>query len=449
MRFLRKFNNIHFLSLFANGSMTVINMVAVAILYRFLPIEATGTWIFYQTWVLFVDAFRTGLLNTAFVKYYSGASGDRKKEVVGSSWYIITILTLFIIILNVPAWFILQNSTQAGVDIFLKYLAINMIVTMPNLVAGVIAQGELKFDRLLYIRVFNNGLFLLVLIGLLVTGNLNLHLLIYFNLAAITLANLFSLLSGWSGIQYFKYKTKSCAAEIFNFGKYTVGTFISTSLFRITDTTFLTLWLGPSALAIYNLGQKLMEVVELPIRSLMATAMPSMSARYNQNDKEGTIYVMKKYIGMITLGLVPVLFISIFLADFAISLIGGGKYANTEAANVFRMFMFFSLISPADRFMATAIDVINKPNINFIKLIFIIIINLLGDYISVMVTKSVYGIALANVLPGIFAVIAGYYALQKYYMKFSLLDAYKVGFIELKLLASRFISKKNTIVDNI
>ncbi len=425
--------------------MTIVNMVTVAILYRFLPVEATGSWIFYQTWVLFVDSFRTGLLNTAFIKYYSGASEDRRKEVIGSSWFIMTVLTVVIIILNIPAYFILKDTNQAGVDVFLKYLAVNMVVTMPNLVAGVIAQGDLKFDRLLYIRVFNNGLFLVVLVGLLVTGNLNFQNLIYFNLGAITVANLYSLFSGWSGFQYFRHKSYACAAEIFHFGKYTVGTFISTSLFRITDTTFLTLWLGPAALAIYNLGQRLMEVVELPLRSLMATALPSMSARYNQQDKQGVIYVMKKYIGMITLALIPVLLISTFLADFAIGLIGGGKYAHTEAANIFRMFMVFALLSPADRFMATALDVINKPGVNFVKLIFIILINLAGDYIGVITTHSVYGVAFANLFPVLFAVIVAHYALEKYYLKFSLLNAYKVGFIELKLLIAGFIGRKKTL----
>jgi O-antigen/teichoic acid export membrane protein len=63
--------------------------------------------------------------------------------------------------------------------------------------------------------------------------------------------------------------------------------------------------LGPAALAVYNIGLRLMEIVEIPLRSFAATAMPSLSAAFNKPDKEEVVYILKKYTGVLTMLLIP------------------------------------------------------------------------------------------------------------------------------------------------
>src|SRR4051794_8994396 len=107
-KFTNKLKNIHFLSLLGNGMMSVINMVTVAVLYRFLPIEDNGVWIFYQSAIIFIDTFRTGLLNTAVVKFYSGTTEQKGKEIIGSTWVLAILITFFLILLNIPFLFIIN-----------------------------------------------------------------------------------------------------------------------------------------------------------------------------------------------------------------------------------------------------------------------------------------------------------------------------------------------------
>ncbi|QNF32355.1 lipopolysaccharide biosynthesis protein [Adhaeribacter swui] len=445
---LKKFGNMHFLSLLGNGSMSVINMVTVALLYRSLPIADNGIWIFYQTATLFIDTFRHGILNTAFIKFYAGAAKARAEEVIGSTWSIAVTISGFFILLNIPLFFLIGYVQDKAIVLFIKYLALNLIFSLPSLVAICVAQGELRFDRLLYLRVSNNGLFLLFLLVLFLINQATLQNIVYANLLAILSASLIALFAGWTKIQFFSKSSTACVKEIVHFGKFTVGTFISSSLFKITDTFIINFLLGPAALAIYSLGQRLMEIVEIPLRSFVATAMPSMSAAYNRGEKTEVIYIMQKYIGMITLSLIPVLLGAFAFSDLAISLIGGGKYMGTEAANVFRLFMTFALLFPADRFFAIGLDVINKPNINFQKVLVMLVINLVTDFVGIFIFGNVYGITIATLFPTLFAVIVGYKAMQKHYMSFNFWDAYQVGFNEIKALIRFTLFKKQETFQN-
>ena len=69
-----KLNNKHFLSLAGNGAMSVLAMITVAVLYRVLTVEEIGYWFFFQTVAILLDTFRTGFLQIALVKFYTGTN---------------------------------------------------------------------------------------------------------------------------------------------------------------------------------------------------------------------------------------------------------------------------------------------------------------------------------------------------------------------------------------
>ncbi len=417
-------------------------MFTLAILYRYLSVVDNGAWIFYQTAIILIDTFRTGMLNTAVVKMYAGVTKQRGKEVIGSTWLLAVIISSIFIILSIPAYFFLNVIDNKGLIIFFKYLAVNLFFSMPTLIGLCKAQGEIRFDRIMYLRIANNGLFLLFIVILALIGKIDLQSIIYANLIAIGLAALLSLLKGWSGVQYFKFRTWQCVKEIFHFGKFTVATSISSSLFRVTDTFMINFLLGPAALAIYNLGQRLMEIVEIPLRSFTATAMPALSTAFNQNNKDEFINILKKNTGVITILLIPLLAAGFIFADFAIGLIGGGKYRGTEAANVFRVFVTFALLFPADRFLAISLDAIHKPNINLIKVVCMLFINLIADYIGIYITGNVYGIAIATLFPILFAVMISYWYLKNNFVQYNFWSNYSVGFTTIQQSIRQYRSRK-------
>lgn len=434
---LAKLKNKHFLSLAGNAVMSVLGMITIAILYRALSVSDIGVWVFFQSTLLLIDTFRSGFITTAFIKFYAGAPAAKANSVTGATWYIAGIITLIFIVFNLVAVLFLNYTGNPGLYLFLKWFGITYTATLPMFIATCVVQAEQRFDRLLIIRFISQGLFIAFVFVLTSMKIVNLQWVVYSNLTASGITSLFVLINGWAGVSKFKRRTKESILELYHFGKYSVGTTLSANLFRASDTFIINFMLGAPALAIYNLGQKLMELVEIPLRSFAATAMPSLAAAYNSNDKREVIKVMKKYTGTITVALVPVAICGVLLADVAIYVLGGAKYLNTEAANVFRLFMTFALLFPADRFLALTVDVINKPKVNFIKVLVMLIANVAGDFTGIYLLGNVYGVAITTVVPIIIGVIVGYITLNNY-QPFSFLSIYSYGWNECMLVIRSF-----------
>lgn len=442
---LSKFKNIHFQSFLGTGSMSIINFVFAAVLFRSLSTAEIGVWFFFQSSLSFMDTFRQGFLATAFVKFYSGSSKERAEEVIGSTWFIACAITGVYVLTSLPGLFFLPNVSDYSLSFFLRYYAIYLILSLPMVLAMCIAQGQLRFDRLLYIRLIQ---VLILLISLLIFNFFEittLDHLMYANLLSAFIPSLIVIIKGWSGFKFILRKSKSCILELYNFGKYTVATSVSTSLFGITNTYIINFLLGPSALAIYNLGYRLMEVVEIPLRSFVATALPSLSIASNRKSKKEVIFIMKRYIGMITIALIPFLVFIFLFADFAMGIIGGGSYRGTvegiTAANITRIAVVYALLSPMDRFLALTLDVIHKPEINSVKILIMLIVNIIAIVTGVYILKNIYGVALAAIFPTITAIIIAYNAINKHYLAFNLLNTFSSGYQLLKDLIKRNMSQ--------
>ncbi|HVZ24540.1 MAG TPA: oligosaccharide flippase family protein [Sediminibacterium sp.] len=435
------FGNKYFLSLAGNATMSVFGLVIAAVLYRALPIAELGVWVFFQSTLLLVDTFRAGFITTAFIKFHAGAAPDRADEILGSTWFIALCITIGFILLNIPVFFLTGIIHDEALLFFSKWFGITYLCTLPSFVATCVVQSQQRFDRLLYIRFVSQTLFIAGIVFLIVTGYNNLQNIIYANLAASALTSIFTLINGWAGVQKIGKRSKQGISDMFHFGKFSVGTTFGANLFKTSDTFIINFMLGPAALAIYNLGQRLMEIIEIPLRSFAATAMPALSEAYNQQKKQDVIQIMKKYVGMLTVALVPVAIVAVLLADVAIGLIGGGKYVGTEAANVFRLFMTFALLYPADRFLALTLDVIHQPKINFIKVLVMLVFNIAGDIIGIYVLGNIYGVAITTVIPTLIGVLVGYFALRKY-SRFRFVEMYTNGYRECRdLIRTRLIKK--------
>ncbi|WP_026630347.1 lipopolysaccharide biosynthesis protein [Dyadobacter alkalitolerans] len=426
---LQKVQNKHFLSLAGNGIMSVLGMLNMIILYRTLSVASIGMWVFFLSVLLLVDTFRSGFITTAFIKFYAGATPERKAEVVGSTWFIAGAITAILVVLNVPAYFFSPYLKNPSLILFVEWFGVIYVASLPYFIATCVVQAEQRFDHLLYIRFVNQGVFILLVIIMAVTKTASLQNIIYAYLTAAIATSLFSIFMGWSRIAALGSRTKAGISELFHFGKYSVGTTLSSNLFGTSNTMIINFTLGPAALAVYNLGQRLMEIIEIPLRSFAATGMPELSAAYNAGNRERVIEIMKRYTGLLTCALVPVCIGALLLADVAIGIIGGKKYMDTEAANIMRLFMTFALLYPMDRFFALTLDVIHQPKINFIKVVVMLIASVCSSFLGIAITHNVYGVAIAGIIPTLIGVGVGYWGLNRFH-PFSIGSVITTGYAE-------------------
>jgi O-antigen/teichoic acid export membrane protein len=436
LSFFRKLNNKHFFSLAGNMIISLLSLVIMGILYRKLPSKAdVGTWILFQTVLGLVDTIRTGFLTTAAIRFYAGAAKERANEVTGSTWYLATVITGIVLLLNVGALFLLYLTADESVIFIIKWLGISFLLSLPVIIANCTLQGEDRFDRLLYMRSINQGSFLLFILVLLAFDTLTLETVLYAYLSCSLLTSLFVMTKGWTHLHTWKNKTNSCIKELYNFGRYTVGTTISSNLLRSSDIFIIKFLfprgIGEHVIAIYRIGLLSLEIVEIPLRSFIATAMTSLSAAENQNKKEYFIYLMKKYTGILTMLIIPAVIGAWLLADLVVYIMAGKEYFDTEAGNVIRIFMTFALLFPFDRFFALSLDVLKLPRINYYKVVLMLAVNVAGDFIGYYIARNIYGIAIATFLPTLVGVAVGYYYLRKQFY-FTIPQIISVGYVETK-----------------
>ena len=322
--------------------------------------------------------------------------------------------------------------------LFVEWFGIIYVASLPSFIASCVVQAEQRFDHLLYIRFLSQGIFILFVIVMAITHTATLQNIVYAYLTGAALTSLITIVAGWPRVSCFKDRTKACISEIFHFGKYSVGTTLSSNLFGTSNTMIINFMLGPAALAVFNLGQRLLEIIEIPLRSFAATGMPELSAAYNEGDKEKVIDIMKRYAGLITVVLVPACLGAVVLADVAITIIGGSKYTDTEAANIMRIFMIFALLYPLDRFFALTLDVIHQPQINFVKVILMLAGSVISSFAGIYITGSVYGVALAGIVPTLIGVSIGYWGLNRF-QPFNVFDVDAT----ITVLSNKFITSSN------
>jgi O-antigen/teichoic acid export membrane protein len=408
------FQNRHFQSFTGNGVMAVFSILTYSILFRFLSEADMGNWVFFQFSFLLLDTFRTGLLQTALIKFYAGADEARQRCVAGSAWYIGLLVTGGFVALNLAAMLFINYFQDIGVRVLLYWFGMTLAVTLPFNVAIWILQAEQRFDRILWLRLLNQGSFIVLVFTLYLVKEVNLLRIIQAFLGSSLLSSVVVVVMGWSRLTALSYRTPAVVRELFHFGKYSFGTFLCSNLLRSSDTFIIKFMLGPAALAVYNLPQRLLEIIEIPLRSGLGTAMPSMSAAVNRQRDDEVVVLLKKYAGFLTLLFVPIVVGVLVFADVIVGLIGGGKYVATEAANLYRILIVCSLLFPLERFLGVTLDIIGRPQLNLVKVVLALAVNVVADVACIYFTRNIYGVAAASIITLLASTAYGYFILRRY-----------------------------------
>ncbi|CAM4242896.1 Membrane protein involved in the export of O-antigen and teichoic acid [Pedobacter westerhofensis] len=424
--------------------MAVFGMVTLAILYRKLSVVEMGIYIFFMAILGLIDVLRSGFLTITIVKFYSGTSLERGRQIAGSAWCIALAITGVSVVINIPTYFLSDHVSDQGLVLFMKYFSLVSLITLPCFMANCIVQAEKEFGKLLWFKIMIQGSFALMIFLLAIFGKITLNaVLIAYGLSNL-LSSIVVLTLKWTMISAVKYADRETIRELFHFGKYAMGTNIGSNLFNVTNTFAINFFIGPAGLAIFNLGSKFMQVIEIPMVSFAATGMPILSFHYNNGEHVEMMYALKKLIGMMTIVLIPCTIFALLFAEPIILLLGGEANSHNEAPNIFRMLMVFGLLGPADRFFALALDVIHQPKVNFYKIILMLVVYAVAIVVGVEIYHSIYSIAIAGVFPTIVAILITYVPLNRYH-KFSFWGIYVIGYKEvmlfIKQLRTQFLQR--------
>jgi len=98
-----------------------------------------------------------------------------------------------------------------------------------------------------------------------------------------------------------------------------------------------------------------------------------------------------------------------------ILLLGGEQYMDSIIPIViFKIFAIYGILLPMDRFNGIVLDAINKPKINFYKVLAMAMTNVIGDIIAVFVFESLIMVAGVTIIFTIGGLFLGWYYVSRY-----------------------------------
>ena len=335
-------SNDNFLSLFGNMVFAVLSFSSIFILARSFDKIGFGDWILYLNAVTFVEMIRIGISRTPMVRFLAGAkTSEESATVIGSGWAISLMNTgIFAIIIFVLGYFFADGMDRYGFKLFFLWYPLLSIVILPFNNSLSILQARRAFGSIILLRGLTMGSFILFLVGNIFIWKLPVEYVVYAHMGSNLLGSLLGISVGWSGIQYLMKYTKQTIKTLLNFGKFTLGTLLGSNLLKSSDTILLGMMMTSAEAAIYAIPLKLVEMLEIPLRSFVAVALPRMSKASREGNDQEVRNIFYRYSGVLSLLFIPLLIILFFAAEPLIYILGGKEYSSIDVPiNVFRIFL--------------------------------------------------------------------------------------------------------------
>ncbi|WP_165395260.1 oligosaccharide flippase family protein [Flagellimonas allohymeniacidonis] len=407
-------------SLMANVSVAFLGLVSFMLLTRQLSKELFGEWVLFITLATFVDLLRFGLTRTSSVRLLSGADKENVKVVLGTSFRINLVL---LVVLTLACWMLYGLVVAGGFEInngYLLFLMYYPFLALSNLSwnnAMSLFQAEQNFKRMMFVRLSNVGLFCVFLVINYALLGLGLVEIIWVNIVVNAISGLWCSLKNWDGLLFISQAKRNVQKELINFGKYSMGTLISSSLLKSSDTFIIGMSpiLGSAGIAMYAIPLKLTDLLGIPLHSFAMTAYPRMSKKSIQGDIMGTKKIFYSYVGIVTLLFFPVAFAGFVFAEPMVLFLGGNEYKDALPllTLIFRVFTFYIMLLPIDRFTGVLLDSINKPKLNLYKVLVMTSANIVLNVLAVFVFESLVAVAVGTVLFTVMGIFMGFYYLKR------------------------------------
>ncbi len=404
----------------ANVSVAFLGLLSFMLLTRQLPKEQFGEWVLFITLATFVDLLRFGLTRTSSVRLLSGADEKRKRTILASSFRINIALLL---LLTVVCWLIYmvvewnQIKINEGYRLFLIYYPFLALSNLSWNNAMSLFQAQQNFNRMMWVRLSNVGLFCLFLAvnhwGL----KWGLAAIIWVNIAVNGISGIWCSLRNWDGLGFLSNAKRTVEKELVNFGKYSMGTLISSSLLKSSDTFIIGMSpiLGSAGIAMYAIPLKLTDLLGIPLHSFTMTAYPRMAKKSLEGDLSAAKKIFYSYVGIVTLLFFPVALFGFVFAEEMVLFLGGKEYQDALPllTIIFRVFTCYIMLLPIDRFTGVLLDSINRPKLNLYKVLVMTFSNIVLNVLAVFVFQSLIAVAVGTVLFTIVGMIMGFYFLKK------------------------------------
>ncbi len=406
-------------------------------LIRALSKSDFGAWSIFLTITTIVEMSRNGLIQNALIKLLHSHDSESANKIATASWVINIIYSLIVYLILVIFSFLFQEAFgMAELTSMFIYFGITILLLIPISQYNYFQQAKFSFGGIFWTAFVRQGLFfLIVVLTFLININLSLVALVLIQ-SACAIAGL--LVAYFSAKKYADYSFEwdgKIAKKVFNFGKYVMGTNISSLFFKSVDQFSIGYFLNPSSVAIYSSAMRLSNMIEYPATSVAEVVYPYSTAQIQEKGEHVTKIIYEKSVGLTLTITLPIVLVTFLFSDLIIYVIAGASYS--ESAEILRVTILFGLLTPFNRQFGMTMDSSNRPQLNFFLLVLALCINVINNLIFIHF-MGLIGAAYGTLLSYFIISIIGHLMLAKYFdvrligVLNYMIHYYKQGFLFVK-----------------
>ena len=377
-------------------------------LVRVLEEHEYGSWGLFMGTATILNIARDSLIKNTLVKFLSSADDVDKPNIMTSALVINVLITLLCIIINTSIAIPLAEYWEEPqlVNVFYVFnivYILNGILTQFN----AIEQANLNFKGVFISNFVNQGLlFAYIFICYLFHFKLPLIHLVFIQIIGAIFSNVVAYNFVKENLLYAKEISKEWVKKLFDYGKYSFGTSISSILSGTIDKFMLGGMINTVAAGAYDIVIRIVNLVDIPTNAMATIVFPQSAKRIDSEGKDAIKYLYERSVGAILAILLPGVIFLFFFADFVIYILADGKFP--ESAAMLKVTLIYIVVLPYGRQFGAILDSIGKTKITFYMVMFISAFNLTMNYFLIKeygYLGAPYATLIANIVGFIIAQI--------------------------------------------
>jgi O-antigen/teichoic acid export membrane protein len=378
--------------------------VSFIVLVRLLPEYEFGVWVLFLTLTSFAEMGRSGLLQNAVIKFCLEEEAEHG-NIFSSGFWVNTLGSLVLGFVLVGLSYPLSKLWSAPelTQLIWWYLPWALL----NGTARYLEFAHMihhDFKGVFWAKAVYGFCFLL---GISLTWywgvNIELTFLAILQVLAAIPVFLVFVIYRRDYLRWGKY-SKAWAIRIVHFGKYVLGTNISSMLFNKMDLMMVGFFLNPAAVAIYNVATRVTNYMEVPMSGISQVIYPKIAMANSNGSKVEVSALYEKSVGVIVALVLPLVLFVLGLSEWVVTLIAGQAYA--AAAPLLNILVLAVMIKPWARLFGITLDAIGKPQLNFFMLALGLVLNIVLNALFIS-WWGLQGAAIATLVAMILLVISG------------------------------------------
>ncbi|MBU1822235.1 MAG: flippase [Bacteroidetes bacterium] len=401
-----------FMTILQNFSGVFFGFAGFFILVRLLTKQEYGVWVLFMSTITILEAIRTGLIQTALIRYLSASNEDSRPVIISASALLSGIVTLVCVLASILFSNVLAHLWDSPqlVTLFLVYNLGFILSGVLNLFNW-LEQASFRFKG-----VFFTGLVRQVIFFAFVGGayffnyKIQLIQLVWVQVLSIGLAAGLAYYYVRLHLQFSLVGVGEWLKKLFGYGKYGFGTSVSSLLSGTLDQMMLGAMLSPAASGAFNIAVRITNLIDIPTNAMAVIVFPQSARRMAEEGKDAIKYLYEKSVGTTLAILLPGVLFLYFFADWAISLIAGEKY--DDSIPLLKITLMYSLLIPFGRQFGTILDSIGKTKVTFYVVLVTTLVNLGLNYYFIG-WLGVLGAAYATLVSNIIGFIIAQVILKK------------------------------------